>query len=249
MHHGPYRIRRQNTLPHHRRRHLGDRQRAINAEGTDSSIFACHLQRRHAQPIAEGEGSAFDIGPAFTVLRQIAAALVADAKLGWPPQAKATVDRRQHGGRQRQRNVRYRDVARFLQHAGDGQFRPVADVFDQVTVHPIRRGVQHGIRPDQLMFQPHHHHHRFHRRTRFEAVAAAHVADIFRRRAAIVVRVERRIAGHTEDFAGVDLDQYRTAGVGLVSHHAVADLRIEHVLDKFVDAERHVRRRHRIHAF
>ena len=172
MHHGSYRIRRQNTLPHHRRRHLGDRQRPINAEGTDSGVLARHLQRRHAQPIAEGEGSAFDIGPAFTMLRQIAAARCrCQARSAAPGQS---CDRPPAAPwPAAPAHVRYRDVARFLQDAGDGQLRPVADVFDQVTVHPIRRGVQHRIRPDQLMLQPHHHHHRFHRRARFEAVAAA----------------------------------------------------------------------------
>ncbi|MNN81889.1 hypothetical protein D3C81_1987620 [compost metagenome] len=112
----------------------------------------------------------------------------------------------------------------------------MAHVFDQMAVHRIRRSIQHGIWPDQLVIQPHHHYHRFNRRARFKAVAAADIMYVFHRRIGVVVGVERGIAGHAEDLTGIHLHQHRTAGIGLVGDHPIADLGKQHVLNKFVDA-------------
>src|SRR5471032_1214414 len=156
MNDGLNHILRHDTGTQHGGRDLGDRQWPVYTQRADSGVFTGNLQRGYTQTIAEREGGAFNVCPTFAVQREVTAALTADTQIGGFTQTKGLIKLHQHLGRHRQRNVGYRDITGFLQYAGDGQSRPVANVFNQVAIDSVRPGIQYGVRAYHVTSQPGH---------------------------------------------------------------------------------------------
>ena len=75
-----------------------------------------------------------------------------------------------------------------------------------MAVEDKRMGIHHAIRLNNALLEGSHQHQRFNRRPRLESIANRAIAEIIQLCIIAIVRVEIRVAGHRQNFPGINFN-------------------------------------------